>query len=72
VQERRGLSPELVELGLALARGLDDAQVARQMEISLRTVRARVGRLRAALGAQTRFETGYRFAMLMEEKGRHR
>jgi DNA-binding NarL/FixJ family response regulator len=57
--------PELVEVGLRLARGLDDRQVARELDIAVRTVRARVARLRAELGAATRFEAGFLFARLI-------
>jgi len=52
-------SPDLLQL---LGEGLTDAQVARAMNVSVRTVSRRVTELMRASGARSRFELGMRFA----------
>ena len=41
-----------------LARGAKDEQIARSLDLSLRTVRRRVAELMASLGADSRFQAG--------------
>lgn len=55
-----GLSPQEQELLRLLSRGLTDDVVRRRLGVSLRTVRRIVADLSARLGADSRFEAGYR------------
>ena len=45
-------------IGELMATGAKDAAIARQLSISLRTVRAEISALIAALGATSRFQAG--------------
>ncbi|GAB2724331.1 LuxR C-terminal-related transcriptional regulator [Streptomyces bullii] len=60
--DEHGLSPQERELLRLLSRGLTDEAVRRRLGVSLRTVRRVVADLSARLGAESRFEVGYRAA----------
>ena len=55
-------TPDVQRVALLLAEGLDDRAVAKAEAITVRTVRRRVARLQATLGAKTRFQAGYLLA----------
>lgn len=47
-----------------LSEGLGDEQIARELEVSARTVQRRVERLMQLLGCESRFALGYRIGRL--------
>ncbi|KMS88406.1 LuxR family transcriptional regulator, partial [Streptomyces regensis] len=57
VAEIRRLAPAVLDL---LGQGAKDESAARQLGLSVRTYRRRVGELMAALGASSRFQAGVR------------
>ncbi|MCR3720183.1 MULTISPECIES: DNA-binding response regulator [Prauserella salsuginis group] len=57
VAEIRRLAPAVLDL---LGQGAKDEAAARQLGLSVRTYRRRVGELMAALGAESRFQAGVR------------
>lgn len=62
------LGAELIPL---LASGLTDRAIARQLDISFRTVQRRVHRLMRELGADTRFQAGWLSANIERRKTNH-
>jgi DNA-binding NarL/FixJ family response regulator len=54
----RELTGRQVLIGRLMATGAKDAAIARQLGLSLRTVRAEIGALIAGLGARSRFQAG--------------
>ncbi|MFF6886669.1 LuxR C-terminal-related transcriptional regulator [Streptomyces sp. NPDC012421] len=60
--DEHGLSPQERELVRLLSRGLTDGAVSRRLGVSLRTVRRVVADLSTRLGAESRFEMGFKAA----------
>lgn len=54
----RELTNRQVLIGRLMATGAKDAAIARQLGLSLRTVRAEISALVAGLGARSRFQAG--------------
>lgn len=54
----RELTNRQVLIGRLMATGAKDAAIARQLGLSLRTVRAEISSLIAGLGARSRFQAG--------------
>jgi len=52
------LTSRQVTIGRLMATGAKDAAIARQLGLSLRTVRAEISALIAGLGARSRFQAG--------------
>ncbi|MDX6246683.1 MAG: hypothetical protein QOF10_43 [Kribbellaceae bacterium] len=52
------LTNRQVQIGRLMATGAKDAAIARQLGLSLRTVRAEISALIAGLGARSRFQAG--------------
>lgn len=52
------LTSRQVTIGRLMATGAKDAAIARQLGLSLRTVRAEISALVAGLGARSRFQAG--------------
>jgi predicted transcriptional regulator len=52
----------------ALLSGLKSQAIARQMGVAISTVERRIKRLMTKLGAETRFQAGYQFAMNVRER----
>jgi DNA-binding NarL/FixJ family response regulator len=52
------LTSRQIAVGRLLANGLKDAAVARELNLSLRTVRSEISALVAGLGAKSRFQAG--------------
>ncbi|MEU4194646.1 LuxR C-terminal-related transcriptional regulator [Kribbella sp. NPDC026611] len=52
------LTVRQVEIGRMLSTGSKDAAIARELGLSLRTVRAEISALIAGLGAKSRFQAG--------------
>jgi DNA-binding CsgD family transcriptional regulator len=58
------LSGRQQSIALMLASGLRDIEIAERLGVSLRTVRGEVSALLDALGAETRYEAGFKYALL--------
>jgi DNA-binding NarL/FixJ family response regulator len=58
---RPDLTPRQAEIVRLLARGALDESIARQLQVSVRTVRAEVAAILSELGAASRFEAGVRY-----------
>ncbi|NEA32181.1 response regulator transcription factor [Streptomyces sp. SID13031] len=56
--EANELTGRQVTIGRLMATGAKDAAIARQLGLSLRTVRAEISALIAGLGARSRFQAG--------------
>jgi len=60
----RGQREDLRRLAEQLAQGMTDKVIAGREGVSVRTIGQRVRQLKEVLGAETRFQAGYRFARL--------
>jgi DNA-binding NarL/FixJ family response regulator len=58
VATAKELTSRQVTIGRLMATGAKDAAIARQLGLSLRTVRAEISLLIAGLGARSRFQAG--------------
>lgn len=56
--EGEELTSRQIAIGQLMATGLKDAAVARELGLSLRTVRSEISAMVAALGARSRFQAG--------------
>lgn len=58
IQRRPALSPRQLAIGRLMATGVKDATIARELDLSIRTVRSEISALITALGATSRFQAG--------------
>jgi DNA-binding NarL/FixJ family response regulator len=55
----KALSSRQIAIGRLMATGVKDVAIARELGLSLRTIRSEISALIAGLGARSRFQAGY-------------